>query len=1066
MSVDVSPNGRTIVFDLLGDLYTVPITGGKAHPLTSGTAFDAQPRFSPDGRYVTFVSDRGGTPNVWVMDRDGRHPRQLSDLRNTAADSPVSSPTWTPDGNSIIVSQRLGAARANRIDDLRQLIHERQWLLASYDVRTRKMQWISDTSFQSARRTLGPVVAPDGRTIYAAVEAYHAGDAVNTWRVERLDRATGVIVPLMTPRVGRGGVRPAVSRDGRFLAYVSSSGSRYGFRILDLRSLRERWLLQERVEVSDYPFGGFDSRDLVPGYAFAPDGTTLIAAVGGHLRRIDLATGRTSIIPFVVDVVRELAPLTVHEGISGESARSAWLTDTSVRVHGVMQPALSPDGTLVAFSALNHVWVMRLPHDNRPAGRPRRLTADSVGEFYPSWSPDGQWIAYSTWQDADGGSIRRVRVDHEMASAGSSEELTSDSALYFHTAFSADGNRIVVVRAEAPAERLLTFSVAEPPRSLTVSWLPATGGPATPVASVALPWGPSRLPAEQLYVRERDDRIYLGLTSFDWHGTGRKTLVLADSDISIPSYNDITGVLSPDCQRALVTHRWALSEIALPRPSSRAVDTLDVEQAQARAFGSELGAAARWGRAITPWISWSRNGRRVLFSQGGALFVGDVQANRWTEFMRVEVPLLVPVDAPHGMLVLSGARIITMREFGDRQPEVIERGDLVVRDNRIVAVGPKGTVPLPPGARQLDVTDKTILPGYIDVHDHPRITYGVHGAQCWPCLTALAYGVTASRNPAPLHMGYGDVFALQDRERVGQLISPRIFSTGVPHYRDDRPVRTLADAREVVRPLADLFGVETFKEYTTSSSGSTRRERQLIARAAAEVGLKATVHSEGISWGLTAITDGFAGVEHTFAVRLYDDVLSFIAMSGVTHTNTYGVIGGFDYALSLPRAPRDIARALRFLPPSARGRYEAAAYPMSGMSDVERVRPMLTSAAGVAARGGCVGLGSHGNLPGIGFHYEMWLHALGGMPKAEILRAATLCGAAAIGFGQNFGGLESGKLADLQVLDKNPLDDIRNTLTIRYVMKNGRLYNVADLTEVWPEHRSLPPVAKYTTWPP
>src|SRR5499425_1658451 len=77
MSVDVSPDGRTLVFDLLGDLYTVPITGGSATRITSGQAFDAMPSFSPDGRQVAFVSDRSGAPNLWVANADGTQPRQL-----------------------------------------------------------------------------------------------------------------------------------------------------------------------------------------------------------------------------------------------------------------------------------------------------------------------------------------------------------------------------------------------------------------------------------------------------------------------------------------------------------------------------------------------------------------------------------------------------------------------------------------------------------------------------------------------------------------------------------------------------------------------------------------------------------------------------------------------------------------------------------------------------------------------------------------------------------------------------------------------------------------------------
>ncbi len=78
MNVDVSPDGETIVFDLLGDIYTIPITGGAATRITSGPAFNIQPRFSPDGSKIAYISDRGGNNNIWVMDSDGTGRRQVS----------------------------------------------------------------------------------------------------------------------------------------------------------------------------------------------------------------------------------------------------------------------------------------------------------------------------------------------------------------------------------------------------------------------------------------------------------------------------------------------------------------------------------------------------------------------------------------------------------------------------------------------------------------------------------------------------------------------------------------------------------------------------------------------------------------------------------------------------------------------------------------------------------------------------------------------------------------------------------------------------------------------------
>src|SRR5688572_18059931 len=104
MSLDVSPDGQTLVFDLLGDLYTLPIGGGKATRLTSGFAYDAQPRWSPDGKRIVYLSDRSGGDNLWIMSADGRDTVQLT----KGNDTQYISPEWTPDGKYIVASKAGG----------------------------------------------------------------------------------------------------------------------------------------------------------------------------------------------------------------------------------------------------------------------------------------------------------------------------------------------------------------------------------------------------------------------------------------------------------------------------------------------------------------------------------------------------------------------------------------------------------------------------------------------------------------------------------------------------------------------------------------------------------------------------------------------------------------------------------------------------------------------------------------------------------------------------------------------------------------------------------------------
>src|SRR5690242_13727084 len=108
MSLDVSPDGRTIVFDLLGDLYTLPISGGTATRLTSGLPMDVQPRFSPDGKRIVFVSDRSGGDNIWTMSLDKKDTVQIT----TGNDNLLASPEYTPDGKYIVAAKSGGLGGA------------------------------------------------------------------------------------------------------------------------------------------------------------------------------------------------------------------------------------------------------------------------------------------------------------------------------------------------------------------------------------------------------------------------------------------------------------------------------------------------------------------------------------------------------------------------------------------------------------------------------------------------------------------------------------------------------------------------------------------------------------------------------------------------------------------------------------------------------------------------------------------------------------------------------------------------------------------------------------------
>jgi hypothetical protein len=416
---------------------------------------------------------------------------------------------------------------------------------------------------------------------------------------------------------------------------------------------------------------------------------------------------------------------------------------------------------------------------------------------------------------------------------------------------------------------------------------------------------------------------------------------------------------------------------------------------------------------------------------------------------RFDITMVAPKDRPSGSVVLTGARIVTMK--GD---EIIPEGDIVVTNNRIAAIGASGSVTVPSGAKRIDVHGKTIIPGYIDIHAHMWPTWGVHKSQVYEYLANLAYGVTTTRDP---QTSTTDVLTYGDLVETGELIGPRIFTTGPGVFWTDE-VSSQADAREVLTRYSDFYQTHTLKQYMVGD----RMQRQWTLIAAKEQGITPTLEG-GLDFrkNMTEAIDGYAGSEHAYAIMpLYKDIVQLVASSGITYTPTLLVEYGGPWAENYWYEHYDVhndAKLRRFTPHDEVDRRSLRR--PGWFADSQYSFPNVAAqAAKIVAAGGRVGLGGHGQLQGLGDHFELWSIASGGMPPHDVLRVGTIFGAQAIGIDKDLGSLEVGKLADLQVLDKNPLDDIKNTNTILYVMKNGRLYEGATLKEIYPREREIPPL--------
>jgi Tol biopolymer transport system component/imidazolonepropionase-like amidohydrolase len=946
IALALSPDGKTVVFDLQGALWKLSATGGKATAITDELGDARQPAFSPDGRQVAFQSYRDGNWHIWTVALDGA---QLTQLTTGTFDD--REPHWSPDGKRIVFASDRGGNY-----DI--------WMI---ELASRKLEQLT----RDPANDYNPAWSPDGKHI-AFVSERSAGrgvwllqDVSNARREALLSKSLAAVAA------------PSWSSQGAQIVY--QTGERGS-------GTTELWVKAVATE-QDPRLLSAPGEDVFPFRAAWLSESEFLYTGDGQIKRASLNGSQRSALAFEATIKLNRPAYARKKRDFDSSAPRP--------VRGIVAPAVSPDGQRVAFTALGDLWIAE-------AGKqPVRLTHDVFVQAQPKWSPDGAKLIYLS--DRQGA----MDIWQRDLQSGEERRLFSSPGGAGFPVWSPDGKLIAFFSGTALTARLQVYELASGQSRALFN---------QPIQPTQITWGPDSktlaVPVLNPHsTRYREGFYEVAIVPLDG-GAARRIVPIAERTFSY-------AVRSPDGR--------ALAFVADGRLSVVALDER----------GELAGAPRRLSDDLADAPSWTGDSRSLVYQSLDRLKKVNVATGRSEE---INAQLAWQPEKVAGALVVHAGRLFDGKSSGyQRDVDVVIEGHRIkeiVAHNQALHTG-----------NLIDASDKTVIPGLFEMHGHQALTVGEKLGRTW-----LAFGITSVRDPG------SDPYEGAERREAwgsGQRPGPRSFFTGWL-FDGNRVYYAIAEGLasdehlKLALERARALEYDLIKTYVRLPDVMQQR----VVTAAHELGIPTSSHEiwPAAAYGMDAVEHNGAtsrrgySPKTTALSRSYDDVVQILAQSRMNYTPTL-ILSGLSFHLAEHPALAQNRQYVALYGEAGVQALLARAGAGRGAASREAVAAQGKTALAVLKASGRVTAGTDAPIVPYGFALQLELQMLAraGFTPAEAIRSATLWSAEAVGVGNDLGSLERGKLADLVIVEGDPLQNIADTLNVAVTIKNGRAYALKDL---------------------